>query len=171
MSFLEFFSACAILLGLVALTRWTKGKTDPFKHWAYVSLAVAIVGSVSDSVLRYLDGAKYRAIICLVDVGWLGGVAICIGIAVWKAYQDRELRHRKGKLWMGAVCVLAATAAMCYYGYHLLGTEKTAMSGLGTDTKEQSKEQSKGTGVVFQSANTKRTKVVETTPVPWYVVF
>ncbi len=121
MSFPQLFSVSATLLGLLALTwGWTKRKTDPSKHWAYIGLAVAVVGNISDDVLRYLDEAKYCALIFLVDIGWLGGVAICIGTALWKAYQDRQLRYRKRMLWVGTACVLGATAAMCYYCYHFI---------------------------------------------------
>ena len=94
------------------LSSWlTKMKTEPGKAWAYGALVFAIVGSILVSGLRYLGEDKYYQLILLADLVWMGAVGICLWIAIWRVYENREMRHRKRNLWMGAVAVLVATAA------------------------------------------------------------
>ncbi len=122
MSFPKFLATCGILVGLFALVQWRKlpKKSEAARYWAYIGLAVAVIGTISVSVLRYLDGKNYYGLILLADAVWTGGAAICIAIGLCKVYQDRQMPHRKISLWVGTACFLGATAAMCYYCYHFM---------------------------------------------------
>jgi hypothetical protein len=129
MSFPEFratcgilLATCGILLGLLALVHWRKlpKKSEVAIYWAYIGLAFAVIGTMSGLVLRYLDRENYYGLILLVNVGWLAGATICIAIGLCKVYQDRQMRHRKKSLWLGAVCVIGGVVVMSHYCYRFI---------------------------------------------------
>ena len=98
---------------------WTETKSDSIRAWAYRALFIMSVGVVVANAFRYL-GKNKDAIVHLADLIATGGVAICFGVAMWKAYQDRQHGRRKQYLWLSALSTLIALGAAVIFGHRLI---------------------------------------------------
>lgn len=98
---------------------WPQFKSDPVRAWSFRALVVMVVGVVVADTFRYL-GEDYYAHVVLADLIATGGVAICFGVATWKAYQDRQSRRRKINLWESALGTLFGLGAAVFFSYSLI---------------------------------------------------
>jgi hypothetical protein len=93
---------------------WAKSKSDPAGSWASAAVVVMIAGTVSANAFRYLANHNDTVVI-LSDIIASSGVAICFGIAMWKAYHFRQHRRRQQYLWGSALGIIVALGATVFF--------------------------------------------------------